>query len=267
MDYSILFSCISHIGKCRSINQDNLICNGQHLSHEHINEPFSLSGRLPTSETPVFGVFDGMGGEECGEIASLIAAENAANLHIGKNAIAEITQFCFDANVKICQYAQEHDIGSMGTTAAMLVFAQKGIILCNIGDSKVFRYSDGTLEQISQDHVAVAAFGSKPPLSQNLGIPPDELIIEPYVARGKYHNGDIYLICSDGLTDMLSQDEIRGILATFEYDAVVPTLLDISLEKGGKDNITIIMCKVERVPLRLIDKLKELIRRVKKHDK
>ena len=72
----------------------------------------------------------------------------------------------------------------MGTTAAILAFTGNGVTLCNIGDSKIFRFCDGELEQISKDHVTVAAYGVKPPLSQNLGISPTELIIDPYLAQG-----------------------------------------------------------------------------------
>ena len=134
----------------------------------------------------------------------------------------------------------------MGTTAAMLVFAEKEVVLCNIGDSKIFRLCDGTLEQISKDHVAVSAFGVKPPLSQNLGIPPNELVIDPYLARGPYNDGDIYLICSDGLTDMVSVDEITEVLVSKPIEEAITLLLDKALANGGKDNTTIILCKIER---------------------
>lgn len=96
------------------------------------------------------------------------------------------------------------------------------------------------------DHVAVAAFGVKPPLSQNLGIPPNELVIDPYLARGPYNDGDIYLICSDGLTDMVSVDEITEVLVSTPIEEAITQLLEKALANGGKDNTTIILCKIER---------------------
>ena len=96
------------------------------------------------------------------------------------------------------------------------------------------------------DHIAVAAFGVKPPLSQNLGIPPDELVIDPYFARGSYNDGDIYLICSDGLTDMVSADGITEVLVSTPIEDAITKLLDKALANGGKDNTTIILCKIER---------------------
>ena len=96
------------------------------------------------------------------------------------------------------------------------------------------------------DHIAVAAFGVKPPLSQNLGIPSDELVIDPYLARGTYHDGDIYLICSDGLTDMVTTEEISEVLTTGCIQKGIETLLGNALENGGKDNVTIILLEVQR---------------------
>ncbi len=244
MNNNILFSCVSHIGNCRSMNQDNVICNGKYMDNLNENAKFFLSGTT-SNESAIFGVFDGMGGEECGEIASSIAAKNASRISVGKDAIADISKYCLDANEEICKYAQNHSINSMGTTAAILVFTKCEIVLCNIGDSKIFRFSKNTIEQISYDHVVVSAYGVKPPLSQNLGIPPNELIIDPYMAKGQYVNGDIYLICSDGLTDMLAVDEIKDILAIMPFNKVTEVLLSKALDKGGKDNITIIVCKIK----------------------
>ena len=246
MHYNIHFACISHIGNVRSINQDNFICNGRYMENDESKIEFPLCGTKTSEENSVFGIFDGMGGEECGEIASYIATKNASDIKIGKDPTADLTQFCHKANHDICDYAVLNEVSAMGTTAAMLAFTDKEIALCNIGDSKIFRLYDGSLEQISKDHVAVSAFGVKPPLSQNLGIPPNELVIDPYLARGTYNDGDVYLICSDGLTDMVSNEEITQILISEPMEEAITLLLDKALANGGKDNTTIILCKIER---------------------
>lgn len=246
MQYNIRFSCVSHIGNVRSINQDNLICDGYYMDPGNENVQFPLCGIKISKRASVFGIFDGMGGEECGEIASLIAAKDAAEIEIGKEPVSDLSKFCQKANTDICNYARGNGISSMGTTAAMLAFSRSGVTLCNIGDSKIFRFFDGRLEQISKDHVAVSVYGLKPPLSQNLGIPSDELVIDPYVAEGKYHHGDIYLICSDGLTDMVTTEEITAVLSDQSPDKAISVLLNKALENGGRDNITIIICKIER---------------------
>lgn len=246
MHYDIHFACISHIGNIRSINQDNFICDGRYMEVNDENMEFPLCGTKVSKNVSVFGIFDGMGGEECGEIASYIASKTASTIEIGKEATADLSQLCQKANAEICDYATLHEVSAMGTTAAMLVFAEKEVVLCNIGDSKIFRLCDDTLEQISKDHVVVSAFGVKPPLSQNLGIPPNELVIDPYLARGAYNDGDVYLICSDGLTDMVSVAEITEVLISKPIEEAITLLLDKALANGGKDNTTIILCKIER---------------------
>ena len=186
-----------------------------------------------------------MGGEECGEVAAYIAAKGAAALQASDNAAVSLFEFCRKANQDICDYAALHNIASMGTTAAMLAFTGEEIALCNIGDSKIFRFYNGMLEQISKDHTAASPYGIKPPLLQNLGIPPDELIIEPYLAHGTYNVGDVYLLCSDGLTDMVPEDEIAPLLAANPAEKAASLLFEKALANGGKDNITLILCKIE----------------------
>lgn len=188
MQYDISYSCITHIGNVRKINQDNFICNHQYLNVDDTNPKFPITGCIKPKGAVLFGVFDGMGGEECGEIASLIAAKAALEMPITKSGVMFFTEYCKRANKEICKYADDNKISAMGTTTAMLLFYKSAITLCNVGDSKIFRFSNCKLEQISKDHVTVSIFGKKPPLSQNLGIPPNLLVIEPYLSQGKYQN-------------------------------------------------------------------------------
>ena len=261
MNYEIHYSCRSHVGKRRNENQDNFLCDGKYLGDFEDTVGFSMNGCTVHAQPYVFGVFDGMGGEEQGEMASLIAARCAANLKIGPCPIEDLQQYCKTANEEICVYADANDIGSMGTTAVIIVFAENEIDLCNIGDSKAFHFDGEKLEQISVDHCAATFYGEKPPLSQNLGIPPAEMMIEPHYARGYYHDGDIYLLCSDGLTDMVSIEEIAKILTktaaggTTDVNEATEELLQKALDNGGRDNITIILCRVKKRKLGLFDKI------------
>lgn len=203
-----------------------------------------LSGTIMNTQCKLLGVFDGLGGEERGEDASLIAAQTAAEYKHKKKPEKSVAELFIKANDEICKFAENNQIASMGTTAAVLAYGTKEIVLCNIGDSKIFRYSENKLEQISKDHVSVGVYGRKPPLSQYLGIPSDEIKIVPYVAHGYYNPGDIYLICSDGLTDMVSVEEIERIIEENDFKEICKKLLNQSLENGGKDNITIIVSRV-----------------------
>lgn len=246
MSYIIKYYYTSHIGKCRKNNQDNLYCNGNYLNHENCGTNGIIEGTASPSSQTVFAVFDGMGGEECGEMAAYLATKELSDFRFEIDIKQGFVDFCKSANTKICNYTDEHNLTSMGTTAAILKFSKNQIGLCNIGDSKVFQFSEGTLQQISYDHVGISVFGRKPPLSQNLGIPESELIISPYVANGEYHNGDIYLICSDGLTDMLSTSDIEEILKAKTEVNAATQLLQQALDNGGRDNITFILLCIEK---------------------
>ncbi len=246
LKYRLHYSCISHIGHCRHMNQDNFICNRRYMGDGQGPITFPLTGSVKAGGSSLFGIFDGLGGEDCGEIASLLAARQAAAVSVGRKPVKALLDFCEKANKTICQYAFENKLSSMGTTAALLAFARHEVVLCNIGDSRIFHFTNSRLRQISEDHVAVAPYGVKPPLSQNLGIPPSKLELAPYAARGEYRDEDLYLLCSDGLTDMLLPEEIERILMESPFEAVSKKLLDTALEHGGRDNITMIVCKVEK---------------------
>lgn len=246
MRYSISYWCVSHIGNVRSVNQDNLVYNRSFLpiNKEKRSEP--ICGKEAAKDLFILGVFDGLGGEECGEVASYIAAKTAAEIKPKKNPALDILAYHSLANQKICDYAVKNSVSAMGTTAAMLTFTEKKIILSNVGDSRVYRFDGDELKQLSVDHVSVSAFGMKPPLSQNLGIPPTEMIIDPYLLELPYKDNDLYLICSDGLTDMVKNEEIAEILKNELPGDAIESLLSKALKAGGRDNITIILCKIKR---------------------
>lgn len=245
MKYEIRFACISNIGKVREKNQDNFICMGTYLQSKNNGTLQMLHGLTDLSYPRLFGVFDGMGGEFDGEMAAYLASKRAASIEaINRNPTEVLLDFCKDANRDICFYADSNGISSMGTTAAMLLMNIEQIGLCNIGDSKIYRLSENDFVQLSEDHYGIAIFGQKPPLSQNLGIPEDELELVPHTDVLTYLTADKYLICSDGLSDMVSTNQIHKILKDFQVEDAVSKLMDQALENGGKDNITIIAIEI-----------------------
>ena len=264
MGYYINYQCISNIGKHRRMNQDNFICAGREYNPEY-GEKSDLVTSSSGNGTDgiirhsgkshlgrkllVFGVFDGMGGEEQGEMASYLAAKCASESGKRGEPVRILQEICFRANERIFRYAQQQQLSAMGTTAAMIAFGANGIGLISVGDSKIFHFSDGELRQISVDHVGAAPYGVKPPLTQYLGMDPEESGLEPYLARGNLQEEDIYLLCSDGLTDMLSPGEVKSILKTGPYEQVAERLSTMAMEKGGRDNTTILLCRVEKTGL------------------
>lgn len=239
----------SAVGRIRRKNEDNLILDGEILPLEHKDS--SMIRRSISSETgKLIGVFDGMGGYSDGEKASFIAAETtmqAIQHRAGSSRQEEfLHSLCMKMNDNVCK---EADGSSMGTTCALLYLNNDRYSVCNVGDSPVFLVRNGAIIQISVDHNQRATFeratGNPAPanqkfkLTQCIGIPKDEMLIEPYIATGKVQIGDFFLLCSDGVTDMIPLEEVRSIICACKTpEAVISELISKALEAGGRDNIT-----------------------------
>ena len=245
MKYEIRYSCTSHVGKLRDMNQDNFICDGLFMDEENRTLKFPVSGTYDKDHPVIFGVFDGMGGAECGEVASLIAAGKAAQVTIEDDPLRPLLDLIRTANQDICEYVNSNDLKLMGTTAAMVIFTNEEAMICNVGDSKIFRFRGQELKQISEDHVGIPHNGKKPPLSQCLGMPDGRTVI-PHIEREDLEEGTTYLICSDGLTDMVTIGEITDLIQTTDFSRLCMLLQEKALEHGGRDNITIVLCRVEK---------------------
>lgn len=252
MKFSIEAACGCHNGKIRANNEDNFLFNNTSLMLEHNGLKNPVYMDCPVHWRLIFAVFDGMGGENFGEIASFRAASclKREEKKIQSFFTPEkkyLKDVCNKMNEEVYLAAQEQSTEHMGTTMVSLFFTPLSVYVCNIGDSRAYRLRDGEFLQISQDHVEKRPDGNtkKAPLTQYLGMDPNEILIEPYIAKGELKRGDVYLLCSDGLTDMVSNFDICDIL--FAHDTVVDcveALQKAAIENGGRDNITVIVCKV-----------------------
>ena len=243
LDVRYAYAC--HQGKIRKINQDNIVCGGMFLPlpAEGAFQPVRGSGWVKGKT--LLGVFDGMGGEQRGEMAAYIAAKAAAAWNIA-GAGGTLTDLCLDINRQICAYASAHQLRTCGATAAMLLTDGDTVEGCNVGDSRIYFYRDGSLLQLSEDHVLPLYQHGKPPLLQFLGIPEDEMSLEPSAFRRRMRPGDGYLICSDGLTDMLPEETISRLLpAQKSMEESADSLLNAALSAGGRDNISFILLQVQ----------------------
>ena len=114
---------------------------------------------------------------------------------------------------------------------------------CNLGDSRIFLLRGNKLQKISVDHVAEGTIFKKPPLTQHIGIPTDEFRIDPYIVSLKIRKGDRFLICSDGLTDMLSFEDIEAFLVeTHSISDCVNDMMKMVYAKGAIDNTACPKC-------------------------
>ena len=232
-----------------SKNQDNFWSPKKFLPNDNEGLKSGIYKTTKIKNSPAFAVFDGMGGEKNGEVAAGIAASGFDKFYranIKKSVSDFVEQVCLVLNKQICTYKDDNQISRMGTTAAVLAFGDTKVYFSNIGDSRIYRYRENQLTQISVDHSETAPPDRKAPLSQHLGIPPSEFIIEPYFNSEEYIIGDKYVLCSDGITDMLESKELIALLKKDNSPLKnAENIIAAASEKQGKDDMTIIICEVE----------------------
>jgi protein phosphatase len=252
-----------HIGNIRANNEDNFYFGGMHLCKENRDAPFFRNFSADDA-LQFYAVFDGMGGEEHGETAALVAAETLAKYHALLRTIRYhdfdkyIDMFLSEANNRIRDAAGELGARRMGSTIALLCVADGRRHVYNVGDSRIYKFSKKRLTQISEDHTpafravrmgvmskeAAKNHPHRNKLTQYLGIAEEEMIVKPFRASLRAKRGDDFLLCSDGLTDMLEDDAIAEILRGADSSATaVRALVDAALQKGGRDNICVILLK------------------------
>ena len=247
--FVIEYGCVNIRGGVRDKNQDNFYIDGRVRPGNDPLTDLAFFGMLYAENNALAAVYDGMGGEACGETASLLAAQGTADFdRLSGSGERILTGLCASLNNSVRGFMAQNRISRMGSTAAVLRFAEDGITACNLGDSRIYRITDGAAVQISVDHAAKSAcMRGKPPLVQYLGLPTEEIALQPHIVCMPYHPGDIYLICSDGITDMLTDAEITQTVteAPSIRDGVM-NLVSQALKKGGLDNITAILCKIKQ---------------------
>jgi PPM family protein phosphatase len=205
---------------------------------------------------PLFAVADGMGGHRGGNVASALAVEALQEMTDGK--AAELLARVKQANVRVLERGQaQSDLRGMGTTlTAVLADGSKGHLV-HIGDSRAYLLRDGQLQQLTRDHTLVQRMvdeGRLSPkeaerhpqrsiLTRALGVDMDA---EPDPLTFDLHAGDRLLLCTDGLTGMVNEDEIQAILQEeADPQAACERLVDAANEAGGEDNITVVVLDVE----------------------
>ena len=252
-------------GLIRNNNEDNFYFNGTYLYADERDKSNTFSSS-PSDEIQIYGVFDGMGGEALGEEASLIAAQVMNKTHkklktSERNIEKEILASVEDANTKICKKIVESGEKRIGATFSTLVIENDNATVFNVGDSRVYLLRENKLQQVSIDDTTaqrLVNLGEITPeqakthkdrhkLTQHLGIFKDEMVIEPHISKEiEIKKGDKFLLCSDGLTDMLTDDEISGILVQNKTcEQLCKELVKAALKNGGKDNVTVVIIKAE----------------------
>jgi len=220
-------------------------------------------------------VADGMGGHASGEVASKLAVDTIIDYFndtasaqpltwpykVDRDLAADVNRMTTSimlANIEIHEKAaRDASCKGMGTTVDAINFLDDTVVVGHVGDSRVYRLRDGKLTQITEDHSLIndyikmkrvtaeeaEAWPHKNVIVRALGMK-DTVQVDIVTTTPKV--GDSYLLCSDGLTDMLKDDQIEYMLGkATDLDACVDELITAANEEGGVDNITVVIARVE----------------------
>lgn len=251
----------NHKGLLRTENEDNFYLNGKWMSLAAMEHGGRMMGESAAS-FQLYAVCDGMGGEAAGELASHEAVQALGTLQgrhprgITKLELLAALAILTDQIFLLSRAEKEHT----GTTLAAVVWEEGLLRVLNIGDSRVYRLRGGMLTRLTTDHSEVqrmvdlglmAPFQARlSPLrhliTQYLGLPSADTAFEPYLSAPLHvQAGDVYLLCSDGLIDMVEDDSIRHtLLRARDTTEAVDTLTQQALDNGGHDNITALCVRI-----------------------
>jgi PPM family protein phosphatase len=213
------------------------------------------------ARAPVFVVADGMGGAQAGEVASRIAVEAfEQGLPDAGSPEERLAARAREANQQIYERSRaDRGRAGMGTTLTAAYVDDTHVAIAHVGDSRAYLFRDGTLQRLTQDHSLVdelvrrgklteeqaAEHPQRSIITRALGPEPDvEVDTWTYPARA----GDVVLLCSDGLTSMISEERVKATLAEHEnLDDAADALIREANEAGGRDNITVVLFRLEEV--------------------
>jgi len=217
----------------------------------------------------VYVLADGMGGHKAGEVAAKEAVETFSNLikkFLGKDDKVRdlkqtrifIQEIIKEVNSSINRKARKDcELKGMGTTLCCVYFHEEGCVLGHVGDSRIYLLRENKLNQLTEDHSLVAElvelgelnerqareYAYRNIITKAIGTEP---IIEPTVSDCDFAVGDWVMMCSDGLSDLLSHADIERILVeSSSKEDAVKTLIDGANKLGGPDNITVVLMQVQ----------------------
>ena len=253
----VKIDCIAftHNGLVRSNNEDCILCDGW-MRNRTMADPVKFSSPSDSSEVRVFAVADGLGGHSSGEVASQFAlsklCSSVADLPaVSEKSLAKVLKDLHRSLFNISTADPEYR--GMGATMAGLVADPAGAIhLFHVGDSRVYRREGRFLQLLTaDDRFESSEYGETEPgirptstLLQCLGGLIDFAEIAPHIARFEMSDApEMFLICSDGLSDMISQDEMEEAMSE-STEATVRALFERVKSTGAKDNISIMIVEL-----------------------
>ena len=242
-------AALTHQGAVRPSNEDTIAVGGW-ITSEPMTAPVVLEHEVAAGLICL--VADGMGGHAAGEIASREVAEHLSRRAAEATEEGALATLLRDADAELFALMREQPAWrGMGTTVAGISVGPKRVMAFNVGDSRVYRIAGGSLVQLSTDDTPgpkladgrTAALTSNL-ITQSLGGAYQLAGIDPHVLSEPLEDGARYLICSDGLSDLLDRTTMEGLLENDDA-ASAQALFEAAMAGGGNDNISLILVRLE----------------------
>lgn len=228
----ISVAAMTHVGLVRSANEDTLLLPGL-ISVNALPAPIELN--YPGGDGPLtFAVADGMGGHRGGQLASRLATQALADStsNDAGEKLAEANKFLYDA------MTVQPELSGMGTTIAGVTIEGSRATIFNVGDARVYQQSGAYAMLVTSDD---RQSPDSSIVTQSIGGAHRLTLVEPHIVQLDLRDGDRLLLCSDGLSEMVSFDAIQSALTSLPIANVVEVLLASTLNNGGRDNVSLIV--------------------------
>lgn len=228
----------SHVGLVRTLNEDSC---------------------LDRPESGLWAVADGMGGHTLGDFASHLVVDNLSNIEVASRiakVVSKVRQRLQAVNQQLRDEAVVRDAGIIGSTVVVLIAGEFSCGYLWAGDSRLYLFRHGSLQQLTRDHTQLeerrlrgdlpppdsADYPSRNIITRAVGAM-DELDLDEKIMT--VDDGDTFLLCSDGLSNEVTESEIRDALLTGNCRQAVETLIEIALKRGGRDNISAVVVRAD----------------------
>ncbi len=240
MEY-VAVTALTHEGLVREHNEDSIVVGPWTTCATVTQTPETLF--FPLDDPLLVAVADGLGGHSAGEVASTVVVQELARCCHALHDEASLRAALDQCNQAIYAAAErEPSWVGMGTTVAGLVVNDDSVHVFNVGDSRVYTLDDGELSQLSVDDNPPLAPGQTHTsvLTQTMGGHPGRAKIDAHVSTRERGGESRYLICTDGLSDVVGADAIADVLDSSRGGQAVYQLWRAAIDAGGPDNITIL---------------------------
>ena len=263
--------CYTHIGK-RLTHEDNFLIDGSYLTYDiqkqMSNNRCYFVSNVSFSDIHLYAVSDGMGGHNAGEVASRICVEKLSlayselqHFHSLKEAVAYLQTVIAKINDTVCNMSRKQpELKGMGATLVSLLTYKDEYALLNIGDSRAYYFSDTTITQITKDHTEgqrmldlglltrkeLSGFPARKNLNRYIGYDQNGYVLQADEYYPIFENG-VIMLCSDGISDFLSNAQISEILSTASNLEIAGSqIVNKAVSALNADNATAILVPLRR---------------------